>query len=208
MTETLTKRETAQSLASLFAALTVLQERDMTVASAQAVILAASGTVDMDNPRPATPSDVAKSLGMSLSAVTRLLAKLADPDGPFLLEPVPAPAGARSEGYFLTTKGRDFVAALLSAHNGRPVNWPETHTIETFSQMRSDDGLVKLRRVRGDVETKTLVVSPAEAVFSDEVQDSFRDYLSEKPTIEVTKEGAVLKFSTDADLMFFILRWC
>jgi DNA-binding MarR family transcriptional regulator len=208
MTDTLTKRETAQSLANLFAALAVLQQGDMTVTSAQAVILAASGTVDMDNPRPATPANVAKSLGMSLSAVTRLMAKLADPDGPSLLEPVPAPAGMRSEGYVLTTKGRDFIAALLSAHNGRPVNWPETHTVATFSQTRSDDGPVKLRRVRGDPETNTLIVSPAEAVFSDEVQDSIHEYLSEKPTIDVTKEGAVLKFSTAADLMFFILRWC
>jgi DNA-binding MarR family transcriptional regulator len=207
MTETLTKKETAQSLASLFAALAVLHQRDMTVTSAQAVILAAAGTIDTDNPRPATPGAVAKSLGMSLSAVTRLMAKLADSGGPTLLEPVPAPTGARSEGYVLTTKGRDFIAALLSAMTGRPVDWTRTHKVATFSQTRSDDGPVKLRRVRADPETNTLVVSPAEAVFSDEVQQSITEYLSKKPTIEVTKEGAVLKFSTGADMMFFILRW-
>ncbi|GEO16065.1 MarR family winged helix-turn-helix transcriptional regulator [Microvirga aerophila] len=208
MIDTLTKRETAHGLASLFAVLTVIQHNDITATSAQAVILAAAGTVDTDNPRPASPSDVAKSLGMSLSAVTRLMAKLADPDGAALFEPVPAPIGGRSEGYVLTKKGRDFIAALLSALNGRPVDWPQTHSVTTFSQTKDSDGVVKLRRVREDPEANTVVVTPAEAALSDEVGEWANEFLSEKPIINVTKEGAVLKFSTASDAMYFVLRWC
>jgi DNA-binding MarR family transcriptional regulator len=208
MIETLTKRGTAQSLASLFAILAEIQQRDMTAASAQAVILTAAGTVDMGNPRPATPGDVAKALDMSPSAVTRLMAKLAGSGGPSLLEPVPGPTGSRAEGYVLTPRGRDFVAALLSALNGRPVDWPETHTVATFSQTKDSDGPVKLRKVRWDEASHTVVVTPAEAALSDEVQEWANEFLSEKPTITVTKEGAVLAFAAASDAMYFVLRWC
>jgi DNA-binding MarR family transcriptional regulator len=208
MIEALTKKETARGIASLFAIFSEALQRDMTAASVEAVLLTAAGTVDTDNPRPTTPGDVAKALGMSPSAVTRLMAKLADPDGPLLLEPVPGVTGSRSEGYVLTPRGRDFVAALLSALNGRPVDWPETHTVATFSQTKDSDGPVKLRKVRWDEVSHTVVVTPAEAALSDEVQEWANEFLSDKPTINVTKEGAVLEFATASDATYFVLRWC
>jgi DNA-binding MarR family transcriptional regulator len=208
MVEELTKKDTAQGLASLFSILDVLQQHDLTVASAQALIVAATGTVDTDHPRPANPGDVAKSLDMSPSAVTRLLAKLSDPEGPALLISAPALTGTRSEGYVLTAKGRDFVSALLSALHGGPVNWPETHTADTFSQARTSDRPVKLRKVRWDEETNTVVVIPAEAALSDEIQEWAGEFLSQPPAINITKEGAAMHFATASEAMYFVLRWC
>lgn len=145
---------------------------------------------------------------MSLSAVTRLMAKLADPDGPSLLEQVPPLKGARSEGYVLSNKGRDFVTALMIAHHGRIVDWPETHTVRTFSRTKTDDNSVKLQKVRWDEASNTVVVSPAEAALSDELQQWAVEFLSEPPRINVTKEGAVMQFATASDAMYFVLRWC
>ena len=208
MTTVLSRKKTALALASVFQVLEVLNRYDVTDTSAQALIIAATRTLD-EHPRPVTPSEVAKALSMTVSAVARLLAKLADEDGAALLTSDRAIPGSRAEAYVLTKKGRVFAAALLSAFEGHSVELPVTHTLKTFAKQLDTFAAPTLRKVKWDDESLTLIVSPAEAFLSDEIQEWVNEFLSEPPTVQgLTKEGVPLKFANITDAVYFTLRWC
>lgn len=204
------RRETGSTMVSVFSALGYIREHGITPASAQAVLAIAMQTSQDVSPRVATPSAVAERLGMSLSAVSRLLAKLVEQGGPELLASDSTLLPGRSEAYVLTDRGREFVSRLLAAHDGQPSSSIRTHTIESYNQAvwaeRRTGGM--LRQTSWNDESLVLTVQPAAAAGSEDLRTWIEQHLTPGTTIERERENARITFKRPNDAVWFKLRWC
>lgn len=206
-----TKKELGQASARLFRVLDLLQEHDITIAGGKVLLEVHVRTMDIDRPHVPSPSELAESLGMSVSSVSRMMQRLAEPDGPGLLQSDRAIPGSRAEAYVLTPRGRTFIGQLLEVMLlDRSVDQIEAHSLGSYARARWEQGLTspKLQQVSWDEGALTLVVQPREAAQSDEVQARMNEFLSPKTKFKAVSKGIALTFTTITDAVYFKLRWC
>ena len=206
----LDKEETFQTLAGLFGALMELHRRDpdMTLDGLKATLAVAVATADPKQMRLPSVGKVAEELHKSASRASRLLAGLSGPDG--YIASQRGIQGDRTDALVLTDRGRELVAALLSALTGKAITDFRPQTFENYVKARWIDQAqdTRLRQVAWDDGTLTLVVTPKEAVESKEIQEWMSEQLSQKPEPEETEKGVALRFATISDAVYFKLRWC
>jgi DNA-binding MarR family transcriptional regulator len=205
-----TKKELGQASARLFRILDLLQQHDLTIASGKVLLEVYVRTADLLRPHTPSPSEVADSLDMSVSGVSRLMQKLADQDGPGFLQSDRAIPGSRAEAYVLSPKGQDFVGSLMTLMMDRPVGNIETHSLGTYARARWEQGLTsaRLRQISWDEPSLTLVVTPASEFNSEGVQEWMSEFVSENTKSKNVKENASIKFVSLTDAVYFKLRWC
>lgn len=205
-------KEVARSLGALCGVLNLLQDSNLSLTSAQILCYVAAQVIDLERPRAATASELAKSLNKSTSTIIRAMAQMASDKSP-LLEGATDAFDARAEAYVLSEHGRNLIEKLIarSIDLSVSIDLPATHNHRTYKKFRQnvERRPQRLRKVSWDEENLTLTVAPAEAVLSDEVQGFVKQFLSAPPDIAaLKKEGAVLAFKTAADATYFVMRWC
>ncbi|CAO4170613.1 hypothetical protein CLBKND_01628 [Methylorubrum aminovorans] len=204
------QRDVGRAMLAVFSALDFIRHEGITPASAQALLAIAIQTTRDATPRIATPSAIAERLGMSLSAVSRLLSKLVEEGGPELLTSDSSLLAGRSEAYALTEKGRAFVAGLMAAHGQRQGISIETHSIESYTQAVWTDRRAggTLKQTAWDDRGLVLTVQPSAAAESEELQTWIEQHLTPGTAIEGTPNGAKIGFKSPHDAVWFKLRWC
>jgi DNA-binding MarR family transcriptional regulator len=210
MSDTSSKKKLGQASARLFQIFDLLQQRDLTIASGKVLLDIYVRTADLARPHVPSPTEVAASLGMSVSAVSRLMQKLADQGGPKFLQNERVIPGSRAEAYVLTPMGQDFVRSMLTVMMDIPVQSLETHNLGSYAQARMEQRLtnVRLRQVSWDEPSLTLVVTPGSEFNSEEVQEWMTEFVSEKTNSKIVRKNATIKFVSLTDAVYFKLRWC
>lgn len=204
------RRDEAHSLVMLFNAFTLASARSLSVASVLALLQIAIQTLSREQPRLATPTDVARTLNMSLSAVVRLLNKLAEPGGPEFLVSNQSLLPGRSDAYALTDAGREFVSKLIAISRRGEQDSASLNEIATFetAKRHPHEPLHKLKQLNWNEERRELQLEqPGEAVV-ELISSWVTDNLGEDTDIIYRDNGMLIKFRSLNDAVWFKLRWC
>ena len=212
MSTKLSPSDMGQALSGLFAALQIIRKREprITVAEIQAAVQVALQTMDLESTNLPAVSDVARALDMSTSGASRVLSGLAQEEGPALVTSNRGRHGTRSEAFVMTDKGREVITSMLTALTRQSAEDFQAHTFKTYAQARYIDETetTKLRAVRWDESTLTLVAAPAEEAQSEEIEQWYGLHLSAPPKLTPVEDGAALQFAKVADAVYFRMRWC
>jgi hypothetical protein len=193
------------------AALLLLHREGISLPAAIALIWIAGVTMQKDNPRVPNISDIQQVLGLkTLSGASRLLANLADTEGPALVMSDRGVRGARSEAYFLTAKGRELVGRVVSVLTDGAVTEIDAYALSTFAQARFVDGIESksLCKTDEDDEGLTLKVTVPDEATLVEMKSWTQEFLQGAARVTVENRCVTITFSDLADAVYFKLRWC
>ena len=211
MSTNLSEAEAGETFTKIFRLLEKIQLSSMSATAWQMLIIAGIQTMDVQRPRAITATDLSNSLGLTVSAVARLLAKMSDPKDLNLLESTKNVPGSRAEGFVLTNKGRKLVEDMLAIFVAENYQLPPTHGSDVFSEKfaLAKNLPPKLTKSSWDEENLTLVVSPIEYFLSTEIKGWIEEFIkNDIKVLRHTKDGVRLKFNNIESAVYFVLRWC
>jgi DNA-binding MarR family transcriptional regulator len=205
------RRDEAHNLVMLFKAFSLASEHQLSVASVLALVQIAVQTQSPEQPRFATPTDVARALNMSLSAVVRLLAKLAEPGGPEFLVSNRSWWRGRSDAYALTPAGKEFVSNLLASCRNADRDVAPLASIAKFetAKRHPHEPLHKLKQIDWNDEQCELRLDLPDAATIDLVTAWTKENIAENAEIFIAeRKDVVIRFKSANDAVWFKLRWC